>query len=1360
MGKHFWEHMKTADAESTAKYAGRIRLLANPSTKELSSDYINKTYEFYNNHAASKNINPEMVKALKMINENEGLRMIVAADEQFKDSGSPNKGGSANILKELKAQLNAEVVGEGYAQVNLFGKDNRTWSGGEEVSKYDSYMAVSTRAMQGLYALSGSANTPGMGGIKPIIHRVGDNVIIGKTAFIADPRLDAMFKKNGLDAVMFGSASKIQDKSRIFYDWESFDDLTKLNLKGGKKVNMNNHIELLKGEDISIGAMVNSDHDATIAHSSLNHLTGSAGRSAFNWLLKSNLETLISESDKKFNPNSLIDGLAYSKYLMENMSVQDNASSYNRWIKNNGLPQISTFSQQFKSQLKSNLIDKPGILSMKNKMGGQAVTSPGEKLLFTTFRENKDRVISVNTYGEADLPFISGTKNIDIDNLHFVKRNAKGADEIITYKEFKKQTGNDTIEKEDNLATALDKIKDNKGYQIMANFRRDPHTRPGDISSIAIKGILSEDYGNQVKLNAYDFAMRHEGDHDVDKLNFWWNTPTEIVKEWDSLAGRVIRVNPDGVNQKTSLPKDLSFTNAESMNTFYANDYKAQKLRGTIVKMPRVLNALKHYGSSTAVDEAGKPFVGFSLRLQHKEGGGRLYIDQAKLDETMNKIATDIQNITDSRQGYDMERYNNEWIDKVLFGDTNYGYTGIFSTATHNTTGKLKGTWTRSIIEHNFTGTDKAVIKAAIAPYQHLLTLGTGKFSSGKRESINYDDLIATTRIFDSQMANIKYHVYKKVKKQARKDGNIDTERLDKMFGGNIYHGGKLKELFNPFGTFGESIRPNLDRPRGSESQKWMEHQLPFERTMGIITYHDNMKLALPGKLGGEMLSEFDKFSEIGMYSEDFSKVAGEFIKELNNNNKFLGYVNYLDWKIRGQQNARNNAYTRDNKQFADYITDEINQLRKQKSEIESKMILGGTGQEVKWATSIREASKRKIIDDMIKEGKAPKNWQQGGLPKDFKMNTVNEWSRKKDKELSDYLKKNSLISIEGVNTMDQIERLIWFNALDRYKNIYINEFLESKEMSQEFEADIKLFKEFYRETWKKNFNGQEWYMDKTRSNTVVVDKLERLFKKWTLEGDGNYGQLFLWKLMSPETESFKFTYTHNRLTPAFKKQSLSMIKLGLNFIAGADTKLISDFNKDMIFSHLAGHVNNSLRAVYGQSGERGTLIHNTMTNAANMKHDIFRGFPLIDDIATYSYKDWSPSFQQTNINPGLSGLFGYDNTNKNIAYFMSSQPLMPSFAKEMADASFLHYMPVGYIPEFVGAAKYGAINGGQSYLNALESGFSIMIGDATKLNLTYGGPKRPVHRAPYENLPVESSEGGAAKLKAINKSKTMKVKC
>ena len=325
-----------------------------------------------------------------------------------------------------------------------------------------------------------------------------------------------------------------------------------------------------------------------------------------------------------------------------------------------------------------------------------------------------------------------------------------------------------------------------------------------------------------------------------------------------------------------------------------------------------------------------------------------------------------------------------------------------------------------------------------------------------------------------------------------------------------------------------------------------------------------------------------------------------------------------------------------------------------------------------------------------------------------------------------------------------QIERLIWFNAFERYSKIFLNESLTSPEIAKDFEKDVRDIKKFYRETWKNHFNGHDWHMDQTRSNTIIMDKVERLYTKW--QGEGGFGQLFLWKMMSPETEKMSFTFLNDRLVPSFKPHSLSMIRLGLNFISGAKEELITEFQKDQVFSHLASHVNNSLRAAYGQSGERASVLHNTMTNAANMKHDIMRGFPLVDDIAKYSFEDWGPSFQQRQINPGIGLLFGFDSTNKNIAYHMASQPLMPSFAAELANASFLHFMPVGYIPEFVGATKYGAINGGQSYMHALEAGAKIMLGDVRQQNLIYGGPRKVPHRTPYESIQPETPGTGLDK--------------
>ena len=239
---------------------------------------------------------------------------------------------------------------------------------------------------------------------------------------------------------------------------------------------------------------------------------------------------------------------------------------------------------------------------------------------------------------------------------------------------------------------------------------------------------------------------------------------------------------------------------------------------------------------------------------------------------------------------------------------------------------------------------------------------------------------------------------------------------------------------------------------------------------------------------------------------------------------------------------------------------------------------------------------------------------------------------------------------------------------------------------------------------------------------------------------------------MAPETEPLSFTYFNGRMTPSFKPRNLSLLKLGLRWIAGAPEHRISEPEKTLIFSHLADSFSNSLRAVYGQSGERGTSIHSAITNMVNTRHDITRGFPLLDHISKYSFEDWAPTFQETDLNPGVAQLFGFPADSRSITHSMATMPLMPSFAAELTKASYMHYMPVGYIPEFVSTANYGAINGVQGYRKALDRGFQIMLGNVNHLNLMYKGPKAP-HKAAYDKLQPEETKNKDW-LKDINQSK------
>ena len=181
----------------------------------------------------------------------------------------------------------------------------------------------------------------------------------------------------------------------------------------------------------------------------------------------------------------------------------------------------------------------------------------------------------------------------------------------------KKMELNDTM----NLYEAFNQLnnigkQNNRNFQIAVVVRRNPSTRPGDMVIAGLKDFLAPGYGNQTKLNASDFTFRLEGDYDVDKTDFFWDTPTSVLKKWDSLSGEVLRVNPDtyASGNKTSLRRKNSsgliekfdWLNPESVSNWDQNLAKSEKLRGTIVKMQRTLAALENYNASSNFIIGGK----------------------------------------------------------------------------------------------------------------------------------------------------------------------------------------------------------------------------------------------------------------------------------------------------------------------------------------------------------------------------------------------------------------------------------------------------------------------------------------------------------------------------------------------------------------------------------------------------------------------------------------------------------------------------------------------------------------------------------------------------------------------------------
>ena len=144
--------------------------------------------------------------------------------------------------------------------------------------------------------------------------------------------------------------------------------------------------------------------------------------------------------------------------------------------------------------------------------------------------------------------------------------------------------------------------------------------------------------------------MRLEGDFDVDKLDYWWSTPNKILMKWDRDAGKVIRVNPEETRNKSSLSRGLKLTSAEKVNLWADTQVDAEFIRGQIIGTRRLVDYLEHYSSTDRLfDGDGKHINTFSIDLGES---GRIYVDPKKIELNHQKLAEDIQRMTDSDLGF------------------------------------------------------------------------------------------------------------------------------------------------------------------------------------------------------------------------------------------------------------------------------------------------------------------------------------------------------------------------------------------------------------------------------------------------------------------------------------------------------------------------------------------------------------------------------------------------------------------------------------------------------------------------------------------------------------------------------------
>jgi hypothetical protein len=499
---------------------------------------------------------------------------------------------------------------------------------------------------------------------------------------------------------------------------------------------------------------------------------------------------------------------------------------------------------------------------------------------------------------------------------------------------------------------------------------------------------------------------------------------------------------------------------------------------------------------------------------------------------------------------------------------------------------------------------------------------------------------------------------------------------------------------------------------------------LPFERAMSIIAYNDRAKINKPTELFGEEADNFDQFFSEHFHSENYDLAAVEFIKKINKNDNFFNYLSYLDYKIKGQEQAMGNAYRDKKSGLGDYISKDLEQLKRKKSELEASMIL--EGDDIRpFAQKMRKGAEVELVKEILREGKLPSKWESrtNNLPgpQKFDFYSVSAWAKTGDgqKAIREYVKKRGPMAFKGVTNTDQLELIVWDNMLEPMKHLVIgNGDVNGKMYREKMAEHVKQFKKDYAELWSDTLNGKDAIHDQSRANAEVMHWLEEKFLYW--EDQGGYGRLFILKLMAPETQSQTVTYLkmgqkNAKILPAFKNESLSYIKLGLRFFN--QSELIDSPSKEIFFNYISSWHNQSFRAFYGQRADHTNPFTSYLSDLTNERLDILRGSPLLDDIAPYNF---TGGLQQREINPHVARALGLE-TNESIASFLYNEPLFAKDIQTLRESTLMSYLPIAYINAGVKGKAHPSIHGYKSYNRAVKGAASALLGDALHQNLVFG---------------------------------------
>ena len=984
--------------------------------------------------------------------------------------------------------------------------------------------------------------------------------------------------------------------------------------------------------------------------------------------------------------------------------------------------------------------DKQDVWVVKNKQRAQAQVNQmkrsaqqrGEAFHFSTIlvKDGVNKWKLIDQKRNKD-----GTRRGD-DKLIYLESNApmkelnkdpKGRVEGTTYKKgdfaeaVESVLGKGNTVLHDNIelhkvASILRKLSELKKVQheVALVFHRPPRTRQGDMIVVGLKGFTKSELGNQARLNPFDAWARAEADYDVDKINYWWDTPNDILAKWNSNSGKAGIISPETPSRKTSLEARYDHLDARSMRQLNKDYHLSSKARGPVVKAQRIVQYFKEYSSRS--DEKGFILNLFGMEKLLSEGVDqqRIKFDHENANRNLELLAEDIQRIVDSSTGYNSDLYNNKWFEKFLFGDGDR-YQGIFKKEVlGGATGKEWVSVPSKEDVARFTELEKDIILETVKPYQGLLQLGTTLFENGEAKTPRYDDILTQSRYYDSNMRFINSRIYNRLKKKYIREGSTDNIlKLNSIFGWNE----TTKKIENSaIGDFG--LNASLGRVRSGDHH--VNRNLSFEKTLAAIMYKDRLAQDGPKHMFGRDYGRFEQqFNDLVNSSIDADHMQKQISTNINNMKsdvKKIKFLKYLGWKLKNSENLYRNAMRDGHINFAESIKSNLDETRLLYKEVEKNI-----SSDEKTINYVSKIAENRIRNEIIASPRMNKyKTFAGSNPRKEAI----EWVKRNSKTIKGFVSKD-LIKFKGIDSPEYRDVLIFSQILNKYKNVFIDSEISVGQDSVIFEQDIRAFKKNYKNTWSKFFKDKKRsekfapWLNESRVMNLMEAEFQTMFQKWEGKEKG-LGKLFLWKIMAPDADIGTYTYFNGKIMEGFNNASLSFVKFGLRFFA--NSKEISEFEKTMFFDLMSTQYTDWYHTLHSIRMDK-EGIHQRAQWDQTLEELYISSSPLLDYLG-----DYGGSTMQKEWNPGMHSVFGSDNS---ISYgYLKDLSSIPA----MKAATNNQIFPRGYIPMNYRGGEHPHIVGWADFNKARRSEAYLMLGETLGKGVVMYR-ESPIIKRSYEDI-------------------------